>query len=213
LDVHPPHEPIRSWQDFLLHLATITVGLLIALALEAGVEALHYRNIVSDARANLRREMRENQQTYAENLKSLTADEAMLANDIEQLVAMRAGKPPQHLDLHWSFSWNSYVDAAWKSARDMGALAHMQPDALEEFSGVYNQQQYVNELGIGILVDEAKAAAPLQFAKDHSDPRELNPSDIQAMLSASAELHARLLTLQLIMKPLADDYKSILEAD
>ncbi len=211
MDVHPPHEPIRSWQDFLLHLLTITVGLLIALALQAGVEELHYRHIVSEARANLRREILENQQTYAENLRSLQSDEEMLKHDIGQLRDLRAGKPPEHLDLHWSFDWNSYVDAAWKSARDSGALAHMSPEALEDYSGVYNQQQYVNELGTGILFDEAKAAAPLQFAKDHSDPRELQPADIQTMLLNTAELSARLVTLQSIMKPLVEDYTTLLK--
>jgi hypothetical protein len=38
LDVHAPHEPIRGWKDFLLHLFTIMVGLLIALGLEGLVE-------------------------------------------------------------------------------------------------------------------------------------------------------------------------------
>jgi len=33
LDVHPPEEKIHGFKDFLLHLFTITVGLLIALAL------------------------------------------------------------------------------------------------------------------------------------------------------------------------------------
>ncbi len=211
MDVHPPHEPIRSWQDFLLHLATITVGLLIAIALEAGVEALHYRHIVGDARTNLRRELLENQKTYAENLRSLEANAEMLKHDIDQLRDVRAGRPPEHLDLHWSFLWSSYVDAAWKSARDIGAIAHMRPETIEDYSGVYNQQQYVNELGIGILFDEAKAAAPLQFARDHNDPRELQPIDIQTMMQATAELAARLVTLQNIMKPLEDDYTAILK--
>jgi hypothetical protein len=38
LDVHSPHEPIIGWKDFLLHLFTITIGLLIALSLEGTVE-------------------------------------------------------------------------------------------------------------------------------------------------------------------------------
>ena len=87
----------------------------------------------------------------------------------------------------------------------------MSPEALEDYSGVYNQQQYVNELGTGILFDEAKAAAPLQFAKDHSDPRELQPADIQTMLLNTAELSARLVTLQSIMKPLVEDYTTLLK--
>jgi hypothetical protein len=41
LDVHPPHAPTHTWRDFLIHIATICVGLLIAIGLEQTVEALH----------------------------------------------------------------------------------------------------------------------------------------------------------------------------
>jgi hypothetical protein len=34
IEVHPPEEPLHGWRDFLIHLATITIGLLIALSLE-----------------------------------------------------------------------------------------------------------------------------------------------------------------------------------
>ena len=39
LDVHAPEHGIHGMRDFFVHLLTITAGLLIALALEAGVEA------------------------------------------------------------------------------------------------------------------------------------------------------------------------------
>jgi hypothetical protein len=41
MDVHAPHEPLHSWRDFWIHLGTITIGLLIAISLEQGVEGLH----------------------------------------------------------------------------------------------------------------------------------------------------------------------------
>jgi hypothetical protein len=41
LDVHPPHHPTHTWRDFFIHIATIIVGLLIAIGLEQTVEALH----------------------------------------------------------------------------------------------------------------------------------------------------------------------------
>lgn len=39
---HVPHEPIQSWRGFCIHIATITIGLLIAITLEQCVEALHH---------------------------------------------------------------------------------------------------------------------------------------------------------------------------
>lgn len=42
LEPHAPHEPIRNWRGFLVHVATITIGLLIAIVLEQSVEYLHH---------------------------------------------------------------------------------------------------------------------------------------------------------------------------
>jgi len=42
LDVHAPHANVHTWKDFLIHIAIITIGLLIAIALEQCVESLHH---------------------------------------------------------------------------------------------------------------------------------------------------------------------------
>jgi len=34
LDVHPPHASTHTWRDFFIHIATICIGLLIAVDLE-----------------------------------------------------------------------------------------------------------------------------------------------------------------------------------
>jgi hypothetical protein len=210
LDVHPPHGPIRSWKDFTLHLLTITIGLLIALTLQAAVESLHHRHLVKEARANLRREIVENQRLYTQNLRSLQAKMVELQQDIDQLRELRAGKTPEHFDVQWSFDWNGFVDSAWMSARDIGAVGYMQPEVVEEYSGLYRQQAFVNEAGVSILLDEAKAAAPSQLAKNRKDPKELSPGDIQAMLLAAAEFQGRVKIVQLMMKTLEDDYTALL---
>ena len=44
LDVHAPHQLVHTWKDFFIHIATICVGLLIALGLEQTVEALHHHH-------------------------------------------------------------------------------------------------------------------------------------------------------------------------
>jgi hypothetical protein len=210
MDVHPPHGPIRSWKDFTLHLLTITIGLLIALTLEAAVQSMHHRHMVKEARANLRREIVENQKLYAQNLRSLQAKMVELQQDIDQLRELRAGRTPEHFDVQWSFDWNGFVDSAWMSARDIGAVGYMQPEVVEEYSGLYRQQTFVNQAGVSILLDEAKAAAPSQLAKNRKDPKELLPGDIQAMLLSAAEFQGRVKIVQLMMKTLDDDYTALL---
>ena len=41
LDVHMPHAT-HTWKDFFVHIATITVGLIIAVGLEQTVGAIHH---------------------------------------------------------------------------------------------------------------------------------------------------------------------------
>jgi len=65
LDVHAPHESIHTWKDFLIHIATIVVGLLIAIGLEQTVEAIHHSN----ERRQLIREMREEAEHNVETLR------------------------------------------------------------------------------------------------------------------------------------------------
>ena len=211
MEVHPPHGPIRSWKDFVLHLLIITIGLLIALALQAAVESLHHRHMVTEARVNLRREIGENHTLYAENLRSLQTKLVELQQDIDQLRDLRAGKTPEHFELPWSFHWNSYPDSAWKSARDSGAIGYMRPEVIKKYSELYGQQTFVNEAGVSILFDQAKAAAPLLIVKNRKDPKELSPGDIQALLLSAAELEGRVKQLQLFMQVLDEDYAAALQ--
>ncbi len=64
-DVHAPHESIHTWKDFFIHIATIVVGLLIAVGLEQAVEAIHHSN----ERRELIREMREEAEHNIETLR------------------------------------------------------------------------------------------------------------------------------------------------
>ena len=60
IEVHPPSEPVHGWRDFLIHLATITIGLLIALSLEGCVEFWHHRSLVHEAEASMQIEIEGN---------------------------------------------------------------------------------------------------------------------------------------------------------
>jgi hypothetical protein len=59
LDVHAPHEPLHTWKGFFIHIATIVVGLFIAVALEQSVEALHNHHEVTALRKDLNGESRQ----------------------------------------------------------------------------------------------------------------------------------------------------------
>lgn len=60
LDIHVPEHSTRTWRDFLVHIATIVIGLLIAIGLEQVVEYLHHRHQLHEARAAIREELEVN---------------------------------------------------------------------------------------------------------------------------------------------------------
>ena len=203
MDVHPAHHAPRTWRDFFIHLVTITIGLFIALTLEAGVDSLHHRHLVREARENLRREIQINRKHYAENVQNLEKNRLQLARDIDQLLDLRSGKQIEKKALVWGWAWNGYIDASWKTARDTGAVSYMSFDLINAYAEVYSQQDYVNTQALAIVNDEPRSAAYLKIAKD---PSALSPGDIQSMLISLAESDIKLATLQDIMKPLDEMY-------
>jgi hypothetical protein len=208
VDVHPPHHAIHSWKDFLLHLLTITVGLFIALTLEAAVEAAHHRHLVRDAHENLRREIELNQTVYAKNVRDLRLNRNQLARDIDQLRELRNGKRLDNPNLSWAWSWDSYGDAAWKTARESGAVAYMDPGWISTYSWVYAQQEYVNSAALAVVNEETRASAPLQVAKD---PAKLSSAEVETLLIRSAEIDLSIATLETMMKALDDMYAEALK--
>ena len=122
LDVHPPHEAAHSWKDFFIHIATIVVGLLIAVALEQSVEAFHAAHERSDLRAALQRENGQIlHDTHAVDVSEgpqllwLKAVELQIAN------AAHDGRPvgvfPPYHPLPWDVPDNPIFDAAKSSGR------------------------------------------------------------------------------------------------
>jgi len=204
VDVHPIHHAPRTWRDFFLQLLMITIGLFIALTLQAGVESLHHRHLVSEARQNLRREIQINRNHYAENAEILQKSRRQLAHDMDQLRDLRSGKVIEKNALAWSWDWNGYVDASWKTARDTGAVSYMSFDLINAYAELYLQQDYLNTQALAVINDEPKSAALLLVAKD---PSALSPSDIQSMLISFAESDIKLATLQNLMKPLDEMYR------
>jgi hypothetical protein len=61
LDVRPTRHPTHGWRDFFVHIATIVVGLLIAIGLEQVVEHIHQRYELRELRESLQREADANQ--------------------------------------------------------------------------------------------------------------------------------------------------------
>ena len=69
LDVHPPHHAASTLRAFFIHIATIVIGLLIAVALEQTVESLHHRHQRHQLQEDLHNEAEQNLQVIDRDLK------------------------------------------------------------------------------------------------------------------------------------------------
>src|SRR5271156_3856401 len=129
LDVHALHQSVRTWKDFFIHIATIVVGLLIAVGLEQTVELIHHRNEVREVRAALKEERETNRKFYTVNTSFFHWETAMLKNNLRVLTYLQQhpGTPEQKLPgvLTWSSQWEPIVESAWKNAKQTQVLALM----------------------------------------------------------------------------------------
>jgi hypothetical protein len=208
LDVHAPHEAVHGWRDFFTHIATITIGLLIALALEAGIEALHHRHIVREARENIREEVQENQQLLSSDLRSLNANSNSLRADIAALTQLKEHpkqSPASKLNFPWG--WDSPSAAAWDTARNTGALTLMSYEDAHAFSLTYAQQSYVNEQATLYINHHHEAVIPLEVNPDVSA---LSPAQLDEMIHGCATTLSDIQYLEELINGLNTNYTILL---
>ena len=123
LDVHPPHHPATTWRDFFIHIATIVIGLIIAVALEQTVEHLHNRHIRHDLQAQLLDDARRNVSESEKGDAGIGVFRAWLQQRAEQVYASLNGetypdpRPPRpgNADLP--------AHATWEAAKASGEVA------------------------------------------------------------------------------------------
>jgi hypothetical protein len=209
MEVHAPHEPIHTWRDFFIHIATITIGLLIAIALEQTVEWIHHRHIVHVARENIRREIEGNETSAQEDLGHLADESVVMKQNIEKMRQLRTNPDDlSHGSMSFNFQWSSFDQAAWLSARDSGALAYMPAGEVQRYADLYHQQQIVSDAAVQTFTLLVEAPTPLIAEADSSD---LTHEETQAMLQDTARVLIRLTTLRQIVQQLDQQYKDNLK--
>jgi hypothetical protein len=131
LDVHPPHHAASTWRDFLIHIATIVLGLLIAIGLEQTVELLHHRHQRHQLQEDLRNEAAQNLQVIDRDLKMQNLEpwfqQAMDAASVADPSKISIHLPPAPC-LPGSVGTAEYryfapSQAVWTTAKESGIVA------------------------------------------------------------------------------------------
>ena len=144
LDVHAPREPINTWRGFVLHIATIAIGLLIALGLEQAVVGLHHRHEVREAREALAAEHQENIRRYHDNVRFHLLRLANQNNDQRVLRYLLAhpGAPQDKLPGVMTFGEITIaepVEAAWSTVERSEVASLLPPAELRGFATEYKE--------------------------------------------------------------------------
>jgi hypothetical protein len=195
LDIHPIHAPVHGWRDFFIHIATIVVGLCIAVGIQQTVEFVHNRYQLAELRQALRLERQDSYKTLTNETKFWRWTIAELQNNlmIFEYLKQHPGIPQEKLPgvLIWSTSNDNFKSAVWDAAHQSGAIALLPRQEIEDDSILYwfftvqNQIQY--EAARAIVAAE-------RYNISDADPSHLSP----AQIAAEIDLTQAALTAQIL---------------
>jgi hypothetical protein len=159
LEVHLPHKGIRGFSEFLVHLFTITVGLLIAVQIESCVEWRHHIHLTQEARVALRAEIEHNLKDLKDAQQGLKVWREQINNDLAVLNRIQNNPndaKAQKSTLSINFSSISLSDTAWRTAQSTGALTYMPYEEAEQYSNIYQAQSALMALEAKPLEDTSE---------------------------------------------------------
>jgi hypothetical protein len=203
MDVHAPHEPIHTWRDVALHLGIVTVGLFIALSLEALVEHLHNRHLVAEARANIREELQINHEAAQEDIKRVQRNIDTIKANIDTIHRLQTHPKDFHGSLDNTMSFDSLNDAAWRTARDTGALSFMPYKEIQRYSDLYMLAELVNQKAITAGEQSFRAEIPAAMGYDLTS---MPPGELTQSIRDNAATEIDLVTLKQYLVQLDQAY-------
>lgn len=211
MDIHPPYGPIHSFKDFVLHLLTVILGILIALSLEGLIEWRHHRSLAEEARSNLTVEIRENRQLLTGGLAAAPDAEHRLKATIETIEAYRKNhRDDRTSKLDWSFGLFPLSATAWSTAASTGALGYMDYSEVQAYTRAYVLQEEfltIQQSTLGKWLDLQKWLARRDPKGGLSNLNNEEQSQIETDASA-ALLHTE--TEEQIAKDLVQQYAKVL---
>jgi hypothetical protein len=149
LDVHPAHHAASSWKEFFIHIATIVLGLLIAVALEQTVEYFHHRREVAEVREELRGEREANKDSFKRETANWRWETAELENNLMVLAYLKQhpGTPDEKLpgSLVWFHGSVPNTQAAWDAARSSDVTSLMHREEVEQYEDTYKKLRRIDD--------------------------------------------------------------------
>ena len=202
IEVHPPHDNVHTWRQFLIHIAAITIGLLIAIGLEQTVVYFHHRHQLQEARRELAVELESNRRVVGINLEATRKVMADLDADMALLRAVQtspASQSPESIGSKLVYGLGNFYwpkDGTWQAVKQNGSLGLMAHDELHYYVYIYEDIAIVMEelTELGARMEVAGAIAR------RSPDGNLTPRDIEELITATSEAQAKLAYSTLLLR-------------
>jgi len=189
LDVHAPHQSVHTWKDFFIHIATIVVGLLIAIGLEQTVEHFHHKQQVAEIRDSLNVERRFNANRFGVLTDEFRRFVPKLETNLAVFTYLRGHPNAPVADWPGKLDWLAlnlgFLDAAWKTAEQSTILQYMPRAEVQRNSELYSRLFGLRETmnAAGVALNEAR-----RFAIQDPDPSHLSPTQIDRQIDLTIEV-------------------------
>lgn len=196
LDVHPAHHAASTWREFFIHIATIVLGLLIAVGLEQGVESLHRRHQLHQAEEALQEEGVINRSIADGGLARIDAARRVIHTNMARL---DQDDPTHSSTMPALLPYAGYTrifmvsDAAWLSLSDSGLLPLISPEVAHR----YWKLDYTHRL---IVNDNDNIMRQREIVESlmnpHQDPTRASDADRAALYQAFSRLDQALVQMR-----------------
>ncbi len=207
LDVHVPEGGMHGIKDFLLHIFTITIGLLIALGLEGCVEKIHQHHIRDEADSNIRQEIRHNEDELKTTLDAAVIEQKNLVEVLKFLQAKSESKPYPIDNINLSFTTGNVSDANWRTATATGALGFIEYKHVEQLASAYQVQEIYMRLEQQTLDGFLDLQSYVLFG---FDPDKLSPEAAKAATPEVRRTLSHVVALQQVGSGLHHAYEDAL---
>jgi hypothetical protein len=191
IDIHPAHHAATTWRDFFIHIATIVLGLLIAIGLEQTVEYFHHRHLAAEARRALLAERVSNETSNDLNIFATRRHQRDLQHDLAVLHALRAHQPLPTGPFIVHHVHSLYFEDEWHKVHQSGTINYL-AEELRPIEYRYELQDAFTDLINRSNEDLSRAASVLRNEHDPLDTTFENNVSFFAFRQRIADSHETL---------------------
>jgi hypothetical protein len=212
MEIHAPDKPIHSKREFLFHMFTVVLGILIALAMEGGVEWFHHHALVREARENILEEVRKNKETVDESIQEIHKAEADLNHIIDLMHKVKSDRSAiKNQSMHFGVTMHDLYSTAWQTATTSGAVTYMKYDELIQYTDLYLTQQAFTSLQEQALNRMIEGGSLIEVTMKEDDMKKVPVEKFQAIAQEAYKAQLVEKALEDISGALSKGYDDLLK--